>query len=158
MRSADPPGLEAGVLDFNQFTQEVRLASPIGGVVDYVVGAYYYKTDQDNYFNRFNVGCTATTLAGGACAPGSSTYAVTSNGTVNFTTGLQNSAIFGQANLHFNEKLTGIVGLRQSRYEINFNFARVSAFAMATEGVRPNFAATVSTTTRGASGRVGLQY
>lgn len=149
---------DTGLLDFNQFTQEVRLASPIGGVVDYVVGAYYYKTDQDNYFNRFNVGCTATTLAGGACAPGSSTYAVTSNGTANFTTGLQNSAIFGQANLHFNDRLTGIVGLRQSRDEINFNFARVSAFATATAGVRPNFAATGSTTTRGTSGRLGLQY
>ena len=147
-----------GVLDFHQFTEEVRLASPTGGFLDYVVGAFYYKTKQDNYFNRLNIGCTATTLTGGACAPGSSTYAVTSNGTANFTTELENYALFGQTNLNFTDKLKGVVGLRWSHDEISFDFARVSAFPTATAGVRPNFAAKGSTTTSDYSGRIGLQY
>ncbi len=147
-----------GVLDFHQLTQEVRLASPTGGFVDYVVGAFYYKTKQDNYFNRLNVGCTSTTLAGGVCAPGSSTFATTSNGTANFTTELENYAVFGQANLNFTDKLKGIVGLRWSHDEISFDFARVSAFPTATAGVRPSFAAQGSTTSSDYSGRIGLQY
>jgi iron complex outermembrane receptor protein len=147
-----------GVLDFHQFTQEVRLASPTGRFFDYVVGAFYYRTKQDNYFNRLNVACTTTTLTGGACAPGSSTYAVTSNGTANFTTELENYAVFGQSNLNFSDKLKGVLGLRWSHDEISFDFNRVSAFPAATAGVRPSFAAQGSTTTDDFSGRVGLQY
>ncbi|MEH0196211.1 TonB-dependent receptor [Caulobacter sp. CCNWLY153] len=149
---------DVGVLDFNQFTQEVRLASPTGGFLDYVVGAFYYKTKQDNYFNRTNVACAATTLAGGVCATGSSTFVVTSNGTANFTTELENYAAFGQANLNFTPRLRGVAGLRWSHDEISFDFARVSAFPTATAGVRPSFAAQGSKSTDGVSGRIGLQY
>ncbi|NQE61366.1 TonB-dependent receptor [Caulobacter sp. RHG1] len=149
---------DIGVLDFTQFTQEVRLASPTSGFIDYVVGAFYYKTKQDNYFNRTNVACASTTLAGGVCAPGSSTFAVTSNGTANFTTELENYAAFGQANLNFTPRLRGIVGLRWSHDQISYDFARVSAFPTATAGVRPSFTAQGTTTTDGVSGRVGLQY
>jgi iron complex outermembrane receptor protein len=149
---------DLGVLDFHQFTQEVRLASPTGGFLDYVVGAFYYKTKQDNYFNRTNVACTGTTLANSVCASGASTFAVSSNGTANFTTELENYAGFGQANLNFTPRLRGVVGLRWSHDQISFDFQRISAFPTATAGVRPSFAAQGTTTTDGVSGRVGLQY
>lgn len=149
---------DVGLLDFHQFTQEARLASPTGGFLDYVVGAFYYRTKQQNDFNRTNVACTSTTLSGGACATGSSTFAVTSNGTANFTTELENYAAFGQANLNFTPRLRGVAGLRWSHDQISFDFARVSAFPTATAGVRPSFAARGTKNTDGVSGRIGLQY
>ncbi len=147
-----------GILDFTQFSQEVRLASPTGQFLEYVVGAYYYHTDQDNFFNRLNVTCTATTLAGGACAAGSSTFVTQSNGTANFNTQLTNSAVFGQATLNFSEKFRGIVGLRLSKDKVEYDFARVSSFAADTPGVRANFASKSSTDETGTSGRIGVQY
>jgi iron complex outermembrane receptor protein len=157
-RTGTASSRDVGVLDFHQFTQEVRLASPTGGFLDYVVGAFYYKTKQDNDFNRTNVACTSTTLAGGVCATGASTFAVTSNGTANFTTELENYAGFGQANLNFSKRLRGVAGLRWSHDQISFDFKRVSAFPTATAGVRPTFTAAGTTTTDGVSGRIGLQY
>jgi iron complex outermembrane receptor protein len=147
-----------GVLDFHQFSQEVRLASPTDQFISYVVGAYYYHTDQDNFFNRLNVSCTATTLAAGACATGSSTFALQSNGTANFNTQLTNYAAFGQATVNFTDKFRGIVGLREGHDKVEYDFARVSSFAADTPGVRASFARAGSTTKEGSSGRLGLQY
>jgi len=107
---------------------------------------------------RTNVACTSTTLSGGVCATGSSTFAVTSNGTANFTTELENYAAFGQANLNFTPRLRGVAGLRWSHDQISFDFARVSAFPTATAGVRPSFTAQGTNSTDGVSGRIGLQY
>ena len=149
---------DVGLLDFNQFTQEVRLASPTGNLVDYVVGAFYYHTDQDNFFNRLNQTCTATTLAGGACAPGSSTFVTQSNGTATFNTQLTNYAVFGQATINMTAKLHGIVGLRRSHDKVEYDFLRVSSFAVDSPGVRAGFASKNSTSKSGWSGRAGLQY
>jgi iron complex outermembrane receptor protein len=147
-----------GVLDFNQISQEVRLASPTGQFLEYVVGAYYYHTDQDNYFNRYTTRCTATSQAGGACN-GTSTYSVIANGTANFNTQLTNYAAFGQATLNFNEKLKGVVGLRSSHDEVKYDFARVSVTPLVdAPGVRANFASKGNSKKQGTSGRLGLQY
>ena len=147
-----------GMLDFHQYSQEVRLASPTDQFLTYVVGAYYYHTEQDNFFNRLNITCTATTLAAGACAPGSSTYVTQSNGTARFNTQLTNSAVFGQATLNFSEAFRGIVGFRASKDKVEYDFARVSSFAADTPGVRASFASKNSTDKQGNSGRIGLQY
>ena len=147
-----------GVLDFNQISQEVRLASPTGQFLEYVVGGYYYHTDQDNYFNRYTTRCTATTLAAGACGP-TSTYSVIANGTANFNTQLTNYAAFGQATLNFSDKLRGIVGIRSSHDEVKYDFARVSVTpTVDAPGVRANFASKGKVSKQGTSGRIGLQY
>jgi iron complex outermembrane receptor protein len=45
------------------FTQELRLTSPTGGVVDYVVGAFYYKAKARRLFTRSDTYCTASPAA-----------------------------------------------------------------------------------------------
>lgn len=147
-----------GVLDFNQISQEVRLASPTGQFLEYVVGAYYYHTDQDNYFNRYTSKCSSTTLAGGACNS-TSGYTVVANGTANFNTQLTNYAAFGQATLNFSDRLRGIAGLRSSHDEVKYDFARVSVTpTVDAPGVRANFASKGKAKEQGTSGRLGLQY
>jgi iron complex outermembrane receptor protein len=158
-----------GVLDFEQFTQEVRLASPLGGFAEYVVGAFYYTTEQDNFFNRTSERCTASPLAPvvlttGAtttqtatpCRRGLSTYAIASNGTANFKTEFENYAVFGQTTLNFTERLRGILGLRWSHDEVSFQHQRIAA--PAGPGVQPSIARTGTTEEDGVSGRIGLQY
>jgi iron complex outermembrane receptor protein len=159
--SGDTGSRDVGWLDFHQITQELRLASPTGGFFEYVVGAYYYHTDQDNFFNRTATRCTASTLATLSngltpCAPGSSTYAIAANGTAHWNTQLTNYAGFGQANLNFTPKFRAIVGARWSHDEIEYDFNRVAA--VAGPGVSASYAGKGTTDASGWSGRAGLQY
>jgi iron complex outermembrane receptor protein len=159
---------DVGVLDFGQFTQELRLASPTDQFLEYVVGGFYYTTEQTNFFNRTATRCTASTRApvtlsfGGAaqtatpCQTGASSYAVAANGTANWRTEFENYAVFGQGTLNFSERLRGILGARYSHDRVTFEHQRVAA--PAGPGVQPGIARQGQTEEDGISGRIGLQY
>lgn len=156
-----------GRLNFDQFTQEFRLASPTGQFFEYVAGLYYYHTWESNYFTRTVTSCTGSTLApvtlgalGTAtpCAPGSSTYA-SNQGIGEFSATLTNYAAFGQGTLNFSERFRGIVGARWTQDEIEFVHRRVrTSGAAALSGVNPTFSGTGGTKADGWSGKLGLQY
>ncbi len=52
----------------NTMSQELRIASPTGNFLEYVVGAYYSKAESDRTFARSVITCSASTLP--AVAPG----------------------------------------------------------------------------------------
>ncbi len=80
----------------HQFSQEVRLASNVGGKLDYVVGAYYLNQDY------------AITNAQGGLIYGAATPAqIASQRNIAW-------ALFGQADYHVNDKLTLTAGGRYS--------------------------------------------
>lgn len=87
----------------DQFSQEIRLASPIGGAVDYVVGAYYFYQNIDSR-NTYQTGDSALAL----------TTAYPNNATLE---GLGKSkthsyAAFGQSTWHVNDQFDLTTGLR----------------------------------------------
>lgn len=152
---------DLGDLKFDQFTQELRIASANPQFLEYVAGLYYYNTKEVDYFNRVVTTCTASTLptVGGLtpCAPGSSTY-VTNRGDADFTTKLTSYSAFGQLTANFTDAFRGIAGLRYTEDKVAFDFARISTSTAAFPGVNPAFSASGSIKENGWSGNAGLQY
>ncbi len=152
---------DRGDLSFDQFTQELRIASTGKNFIDYVAGLYYYTTKEVDFFNRTVTVCSATTLAAVngllPCRAGASTF-VTNEGNADFTTKLKNYAAFGQATVNFTDDFRAIVGGRYTDDKVSFNFERRSTSTAAFPGVRPYFAANGTTSQDGVSGNAGLQY
>jgi outer membrane receptor protein involved in Fe transport len=87
---------------FEQFSQEVRLASDADGPLDYIVGAYFQKADQDNHFKIH------ANFAGPAPLPTlPAAFRATNNRVSAQTT--ESSALFGQLTWQLAEQwdLTG---------------------------------------------------
>jgi iron complex outermembrane recepter protein len=103
-----------GELEGKQFTQEVRLNSPVGGFVDYVVGGFYYDQDVSARENQGG-------LRGRTDLP-PNTYVGTDGGTQNYTSRSQSLAAFGQANLHFTDWLTLVAGGRYTDDEVGGSY------------------------------------
>ena len=159
--SGDIRSHDRGDLSFDQFTQELRLASTGPQFLEYVAGLYFYKTKEVDFFNRTVTACTASTLptVGGLtpCAAGSSTF-VTNEGNADFTTELTSYSAFGQATANFTDSFRGILGLRYTHDKVSYDFARTSTSATAFPGVNPGFASSGSVSDNGWSGNAGLQY
>ena len=88
----------------DQFSQELRLASPGGQAIDWIVGAYYFteSAHQDFYVENFTV-------------PGN--FARFSDNKT------ESVAVFGQADWNATDKLTATLGLRYSYETKDFGFA-----------------------------------
>jgi iron complex outermembrane receptor protein len=130
-----------------QWSQEIRLASPKGNLIDYVIGAYYlHEPDKENY--RRDV--TQLNAATGA---------LTSNfGFNQFGATTTNYSVFGEANINFTKEFRAILGLRLVHDDLSFFTNRTSTSPTAVPGVQPAFAATGSVGVGGYADRLGLQY
>ncbi|MDR5170947.1 TonB-dependent receptor [Methylobacillus flagellatus] len=98
------PGLVGGFkVKEEQYSQEIRLASPLGEIYDYVVGAFYYhqNIDSDNGYST-----------GPISLPLSLTYPGNSSLQGQGTAKTDSYAVFGQATWHTTEKLDLTAGLR----------------------------------------------
>ena len=106
-------------------TQELRLTSPSGQLLEYVVGAYYYDAEQQRTFQRDDIVCSATTLAPvspglAPCAAGSSTLTFpTSRAT--FGSDIESTAAFGNLTVNLAERFRLLAGAR-------FTHDKVTAF------------------------------
>lgn len=101
-----------------QASQEVRLASPTGGPIDYVTGLYYFwkrlAGDQQNFYaNNYSA------LTGTKNAP-------LNNAMLKYDSAIEarSMAAFGQANWHLTDRLTLTGGLRETYEADKENFLR----------------------------------
>jgi len=130
--------LNTNFADFSQrqFTQELRITSPQGGFLDYVVGAFYFHG---------KVHAASVQLFPSVPLPFASKLVVNQAQT-------KNLAAFGQANLNFTPSLRGIVGARILRERAEASKDRLD----------PRFGLTStasdSKADRAAVWRLGLQY
>lgn len=99
---------QIGTTEQDQFTQEIRLASPAAERLDYVVGLYYFNQNLDRQFER-----------GFEIVPGSP-----GTGIATFDAKITNWALFGEANYALSDRWRFILGARYTEDEIEFNFAR----------------------------------
>ncbi|HYE52250.1 MAG TPA: TonB-dependent receptor [Azospirillaceae bacterium] len=150
-----------GTLDFEQFTQELRLTSPSGERLEYTLGAFLYKTEQVNNFNRQVLRCTASTLPAGAngaipCNSGSTFQEF--RGSADFETDVTNYALFGQATFAITEPLKAIFGWRYTSDEVEYDFTRTSTSATPAPGINPGFTDDGSTDKSDFAIKAGLSY
>jgi iron complex outermembrane receptor protein len=140
--AAFPATRDIGTLAYQQFSQELRIASPKERYLDYVAGLYYLHGHDSEDYRRI-VTNTATSSDSGRAQ-----YGVTSD----------SYSIFGEDTLHFTPVLRGILGGRWTRDELSYQENRVSTKAVAFAGVQPAFSGAGDTSKNGTSGRTGLQY
>ncbi len=138
-------GEDLGTVDSDQFSQEVRLASPKGSLVDFVVGLYYFQTIARERYQR-----DVTQLI--------SNNPVNNTGVATYRTKLQNYSVFGEANVNFTDSFRAIVGGRLIHDDLDYEHARVSDTLSGVPGIRPSFSSSGSTERTDFSARAGLQY
>jgi iron complex outermembrane recepter protein len=129
------------------FSQELRITSPTGQFLEYVLGAYYSKADSDRTFSRSVVTCSASTLPAVAAgltpcstAPGVSTI-TTPFGSADFGSVFKNMSLFGQATLNLSDSIRFIGGLRYTNDKLSVDHIRRTT--LAGPGIQPNFDAGV---------------
>jgi iron complex outermembrane receptor protein len=105
------------------FTQELRLSSPGGQTLEYVLGGFYYNAKQQRTFQRDDIICSATTLPAVTpglfpCAPGSSTLRFPSAiGTFGST--IENYAAYGNLTFNVSEAFRLIAGARYTHDNVS---------------------------------------
>ncbi|NMN04503.1 MULTISPECIES: TonB-dependent receptor [unclassified Novosphingobium] len=138
-----------GDVNTNQYSQELRLTSPKGKLIDYVVGAYVLRAETDERYQR-----DLTRTSG--VATGVANYGIRAN----------NYALFGEANLNFTSSFRAIAGYRSTWDKLSYYHVRTSTndpnntgnSALAVSGIRAYHNSNGSTSTRGDSWRLGLQW
>ncbi len=132
-------------LNFDQTSEELRIASPKGPFVDYVAGFYYLNAVDRERYER-----DVDTIGGAANG--------LNDGVGHYGSADDNYAVFGEANLNFTKSLRAILGVRDVWDDLSFYNDRVSTSATAVTGVQPTFAAAGSERKNGQADRVGVQY
>ncbi len=100
-RPTDPLGFEQeGTLDQEQFTQELRLTSPLGETINYVVGAFYFKQEVNRTYDR--------TISS------STSYS-------DFTVDTENYALFGEVTINFSDVWRLILGGRYTADDVSYD-------------------------------------
>lgn len=157
-----------GQLDFQQYSEEIRLASPSGGRFEYVLGGFFWWTNEDDSFIRSDNFCATSTLAIDAtgfrpcsAAPGVSTF-LTTSGTGIWNTKFRSQAGFAQATFEIVPKVKLIGGIRYTNDSVSYTYARTvsanAADATLRPGIQGPFAFAETANANGVSGRAGVQF
>ncbi len=139
--SAFPGTEDRGDLSYDQYSQEVRLASPKGEFVEYVGGLFYMHGKDDETYRR-----TLVTPTG------------SQRGVADYTTTSDSYSAFGETTLNFTSRLRGIAGLRWTHDDLEYDHRRVSTSATTVSGIQPGTRSSGSVDEDGWSGRLGVQY
>ncbi len=151
---------DTGNLDFNQTTQEIRVASPKGQFFEYVAGVFYMNAKNDERYQRDVTRClgsTAAALPSGLvpCTAATTTF---DTGIANYGIRSKSASVFGESTFNFSSALRGIAGLRYTTDDLSYYHARTSTQTAAIAGVQPATSSAGSTKENGVSGRVGPQF
>jgi iron complex outermembrane receptor protein len=165
--SIDIADADFGALNYNQYSEELRLTSPSEGRLQYVVGAFFWYTTENDWFNRFVSQCTASTLPANStgfspCSttPGVSTL-INAQGPAAWRTTFENQALYGQATYALTDKLKLIGGIRGTHDRVQYGLERTSypaGAANAPAGIQPSFSYAEHAEKEGISGKAGAEY
>ena len=132
---------DKGDVDYDQYSEELRLTSPKGGFNEYVLGAFYMHGRSDETYRRLSV-------SNSVANSGRADYSVTSD----------SFALFGENTFNFTQNFRGLLGLRWTHDELEYDHRRVSTSATAVTGIQPSTSSSGSVDEDGWSGRTGVQY
>ncbi|CRM99938.1 ferric-rhodotorulic acid outer membrane transporter [Pseudomonas sp. 34 E 7] len=139
--AAFPGTADKGDLAFDQYSQELRLASPKGEFLEYVGGLFYMHGKDEETYRR-----TLTTTTR------------TDRGIADYSTTSDSYAAFGETTLNFTSRFRGIAGLRYTHDDLKYDHRRVSTSSTTVSGIQPATASSGSVDEDGWSGRLGVQY
>lgn len=132
---------DTGPQDTNTFTQEIRLASPTSGFLNWLIGGFYSHAVSERTFTRNVIQCTAVTGAPTnvliPCGSANANPSTTPSGTATFGSTFDNLALFGQATFNFFDNYRMIVGLRYSHDNLDVFHSRNTT--LAGPGIQPSF-------------------
>ncbi len=162
---------DSGPQKAKTFSQEVRLASPTGNFLEYLLGAYYSNAANDRTFRRDTTLCAvaippAPTVPT-ACTSPLATNLRTVTGIAPHGATFNNFAVFGNATANVSDAFRLIGGLRLTVDKLDVYHSRTAVgldvntagAPVATGGVNPAFGPfTSEIKTTNLSGRAGLQY
>lgn len=161
--SGDVDERDDGKANFNQYSEELRIASPTGRQLEYVAGVFLWGTSENDTFLRSTAECSASTLPADATgfqpcstAPGVSTFNF-SEAPAAWDTHFHSYAGFGNATYNLTEQLRLIAGARYTKDSVSFDYNRTLIGPLA-PGLSASFAAAEEATDSGWSGRTGVQY
>ena len=141
-------GEDYGQVHEHQFSQEVRIASPKGHLIDYVVGAYYMHVVNNEIYQR-----TITSVTPGVSS---------GSGTARYGTTSDDMALFGEANINLTSRARIIAGYRSIWDDLDYYHVRTASFATpgatSTTGIAGYHASRGTTDPHGNAYRVGAQY
>lgn len=127
------------------FTQELRLTSPSDWTVNYVLGAFYYRSRTERTFMRNSQSCGAapTPLALVTCGTTAAPVTTNATGTATFGSTFNNVALFGQATWNISDRIRLIGGLRYTLDNLSVFHSRAATGlpnpAANFGGINPNF-------------------
>lgn len=142
INSTYPGSRDIGTLNFQQLSQEFRIASPKDQFFDYVAGAYFLHGKDSETYQRI------VTASNGSVNSGTAAYGVTSD----------SYALFGEGNWNFTPAFRAITGARWTHDDLSYDHNRTVTTTSTLSGVSPAYGSSGSTSADGYSGRLGLQY
>lgn len=155
-----PQSQDRGDLNFEQTSQELRIASPKGQFFDYVAGLFYIDGKDTERYQREVTRCNATTAAAlpsglKPCSAGSFTV---DSGVADYGTRSKSASLFGEGTFNFSSAMRGVAGLRFTNDKLSYYHGRVSTQPAAFPGVQPAVSNAGSVTEKATSGRIGPQF
>lgn len=152
---------DRGDLDYEQFTQELRVASTQRQFVEYVAGLYYFRSETDEQYRRDVTQCPGTTAGAlpSGLIPCSAGSLQLDNGVATYGVRSTSKAVFGEGTLNFSAALRGIVGLRYTQDDLSYYHGRASTRNSGVPGVAGSRDTVRGATSEEAvSGRIGPQF
>lgn len=142
------------VEDYQQFSQEFRIASDIGNSLEYMGGLFFFDSEWESSESQF----FSTPNFPPPTAPNGQIF----NGpfTNNFDQDTTTWSLFGQLTYHFTDRLRGTLGVRYTDEQKDIVFERVQG-ELATDWnsvINPPFASNLEFSDDFLNGNVNLQY
>ena len=120
---------DTGIQTFDQYSAELRVASPQGQFFEYLGGLFFWRSESERSFTRDDIVCTDSlatfddALGAAPCNPGSSTTNAPSS-TAEMTSAFTNLGIFGQGTANFTDDLRLVLGARYIYDSVEYTHQR----------------------------------
>ena len=156
---------DIGIQSWEQFSQELRIASPADQTIAWQAGLFYWNIDSDRSFRR-DASCQVHPNNDPILAANPGLTCLANDivaATAVFDTEFENFAVFGQGTAAITDNLKLIFGLRYTDDEVSFNHRRINddPFGRRGVGVRGagnNTDFSNSTSETNTSGKLGFQW
>ena len=128
---------DIGEQSWEQFSQEIRLASPTGNALTWQAGLFYWNLKSDRRFRR-DASCQVHPNNAGILAANPELTCLDSDivaATANFDTEFDNFSIFGEGSYALSDNVDVIFGLRYTDDEVSFNHRRINDDPFGRRGV-----------------------